>query len=51
MSVVLTIMSVFLLYIHRFKKDFDEEQTTIFITACIVLFVLCCILLWLMNKA
>ena len=51
MSVVLTIMSVFLLYIRRFNKDFDSDQTTIFVSACIVLFALGCILLWLTNRA
>lgn len=51
MSIILTVMTVFLLYINRFNKDFDNEQTTIFIAACVVLFVLGCLLLWLTSKA
>jgi hypothetical protein len=42
MSIILTVMSIFLLYIRRFNKDFESEQTTVFIAACIVIFALCC---------
>lgn len=50
MSIVLALMLIFLLYIRRFKKDFDSEQTTVFIAACIVIFVVGCLLFWLTNR-
>ena len=39
MPVVFTILSLLLLYIRRFKKDFDDEQVTIFIAACVILII------------
>lgn len=51
MSLVLSVLSMFLLYIRRFNKDFEEEQATIFVTACIIIFMIAALYIWLTNKA
>lgn len=51
MPFILSILSIFILYIKRFSKDFDEEQVSIFLTAIIVILAVAALLIWLTNRA